>query len=120
MKKYLSYSLNDEVRHRASSGGFCKEFLKFVIENKIADKVIITVLGEGHESLIPKTIITNDINKILSAKSNTIYDKTSPLSILKELDNTQSYVFVGLPCHIKPFKRYCERKQIKAVTISLF
>jgi len=120
IKSYLAHSLNDTVRCMASSGGFCKEFLKFTIENKISDKVIITVLGEGSTALIPKTIITNNINKVMSTKSNTIYDKTDPLSILKELDNTQSYTFVGLPCHIKPFQIYCERKQIKAITISLF
>jgi len=84
------------------------------------DKAIITILGDGVEALIPSTIITDDISVILSTKSNTIYDRTNPLSILKDLDNTQSYVFVGLPCHIKPFKLYCESKQIKVITISLF
>jgi len=120
IKSYLSYSLNDDVRYMASSCGFCKEFLKFTLENKVSDKVIITVLGEGSTALVPKTIITSDINKIISTKSNTIYDKTNPLSILKELNSTQSYTFVGLPCHIKPFQKYCKDKQIEAITISLF
>jgi len=120
MKAYLSYSLDDAVRYKASSGGFCKQFIRYCLENKIVDKAIITILGDGTEALIPNTIITNDIGVITSTKSNTIYDKTNPLSILRELSGDESYVFVGLPCHIKPFKRYCEKKQIEAITISLF
>jgi len=120
MKCYLSYSLDDEIRYKASSGGFCKEFIKFFIENKIADKAIITILGEDDKSLVPKTIITNNIEKIMSTKSNTIYDKTNPLSVLKELNSDEKYVFVGLPCHILPIKKYCKMKNIKIFTISLF
>jgi coenzyme F420 hydrogenase subunit beta len=120
MKCYLSYSLNDNTRYKASSGGFCKEFLRFSIENRIADKAIITVLGENNESLVSRTIITNDIKIITSTKSNTIYDKTNPLSILSELKSDESYVFVGLPCHILPLKKYCKKRNIKVITISLF
>lgn len=120
MKCYLSYSLNDAVRYKASSGGFCKEFIRFSIENRIVDKAIVTVLGENDESLIPKTIITDDIEKIMSTKSNTIYGKTNPLSVLKELNSDESYILVGLPCHITPLKKYCAKKNIKILTISLF
>lgn len=120
MKHYLSYSLDKDVRHRASTGGFCKEFIRYSLENKIVDKAIVTVLGENKEALIPTTIITNDIEKIISTKSNSIYDKTTPLSVLKELNSSESYIFVGLPCHIAPLKRYCESKDIKVFTISLF
>ena len=120
MKCYLSYSLNEAVRYMASSGGFCKEFLKFSLENKIVDKVIITVLGENEKALVPKTMITDDIENIMSPKSNSIYDRTNPLSILKELNSNESYIFVGLPCHIRPLKEYCKKNSIKVFTISLF
>lgn len=120
MKCYLSYSLDKAVRHRASTGGFCKEFIRYSLENKIVDKAIVTILGDGKDALIPTTVITNDIEKIMSTKSNTIYDKTNPLSVLKRLDSNESYVFVGLPCHIIPLKKYCKRKNIKVFTISLF
>jgi len=120
MNYYLSYSLNDLVRYRASTGGFCKEFIRYSLENKIVDKAIITILGDGGEALIPSTIITDDISVIMSTKSNTIYDKTNPLSVLKKLNSNESYIFVGLPCHILPIKKYCERKNIKIFTVSLF
>lgn len=120
MKHYLSYSLDKDVRHRASTGGFCKEFIRYSLENKIVDKAIITVLGENKEALVPTTVITNDIEKIMSTKSNTIYDKTNPLSVLKRLDSNENYIFVGLPCHIVPLKTYCKRKNIKVFAISLF
>jgi coenzyme F420 hydrogenase subunit beta len=120
MKCYLSYSLDKDVRYRSSSCGFCKEFIRFLIENKIVDKAIITVLGEDDKSLVPETIITNDIEKIMSTKSNTIYDITNPLSVLRRLSSNEKYVFVGLPCHVKPLKKYCKKKNINIFTISLF
>jgi len=120
MKCYLSHSLDDDVRFKASSGGFCKEFIRFFIENKIVDKAIITVLGNDNESLIPKTIITNDIEKIISTKSNTIYGRTNPLGVLRSLNKDESYIFVGLPCHIKAVKKYCADKDIRVFTVSLF
>jgi len=104
----------------ASSGGFCKEFLRFSLENRIVDKAVITVLGEDDKALVPKTIKTNDVERIMSPKSNSIYDKTNPLSILKKLNSNESYIFVGLPCHIQPLKEYCKRNNIKVLTISLF
>lgn len=120
MKYYLSYSLNKNIRYKASSGGFCKEFVRFLIETKIVDKAIITVLGDDVKSIVPETIITNNINKIMSTKSNTIYDKTNPLVVLKSLKSNEKYVFVGLPCHILPVKKYCKKRNIKIFTISLF
>lgn len=120
MKCYLAYSSNVEVRHRASTGGFCKEFIRYCLENGVVDKAVITVLGNDSEALVPSTIITDDISTIMSTKSNTIYDKTNPLLILKDLNSTERYVFVGLPCHIDPLKRYCARKNIEVFAISLF
>ncbi|MFA7287318.1 MAG: Coenzyme F420 hydrogenase/dehydrogenase, beta subunit C-terminal domain [Melioribacteraceae bacterium] len=120
MKCYLAYSANPDVRHKASTGGFCKEFLRFCIEGKIIDKSILTILGEGEEALIPRTIITDDIEKIMSTKSNSIYDKTNPLSILSSLNKNESYIFVGLPCHIYSVKKYCSKHNIRIITISLF
>jgi len=120
MLSYLSYSLDDNVRYKASTGGFCKEFIRFVLENKIVDKAVVTVLGEGSDSLVSKTIITSDVERILSTKSNTIYDKTNPLSVLSKMSSKESYIFVGLPCHILPAKLYCKKRNIKIFTISLF
>ena len=119
MEAYLTYSMDKDVRHRASTGGFCKEFIRYCLNDRIVNKAIITVLGEGKESLTPTTIITDDLSIIMSTKSNTIYDKTNPLSVLKQLGN-EKYLFVGLPCHIRPMKLYCERKGISVLTVSLF
>lgn len=119
MKTYLSYSLDDGVRCRASSGGFCKEFIRFCLENDVVDKAIITVLGDGDGALIPSTIITNDLKIIMSTKSNSIYDETNPLSVLNKLGD-ERYIFVGLPCHIVPMKKFCLSKGIEVITICLF
>ena len=120
MKAYLSYSTDNDIRYRASSGGFCKELMKFLIKNQIYDKVILTELGDGNLSLVSQTVITDNIEKILSVKSNTIYGNTNPLSVLNELNKNESYIFVGLPCHIKTVREYSKKNDIKILTICLF
>ena len=116
MKSYLSYSLNDVIRTNSSSGGCCKEITRFCLENNIADKAITTKLN----GLRPETLITNDLNIIMSPNTNSIYQETNPLSVLSDMSKHERYVFVGLPCHIKAVKNYCAKNDINIITISLF
>lgn len=119
IKSFLSFSLNKDIRHLASTGGFCKEFIRYMIEKEYVDKAIITVLGDNDKALIPKTIITEDISAILSVKSNTIYDRTNPFSIIDKLDNNKRYILVGLPCHIPVFKKISKERNISIFALSL-
>jgi len=120
MKGYLSYSTSNEIRYMSSSGGFCKELLRYLIEAKIYDKAILTELGDGETALIPQTVITDDMEKILSTKSNSIYANTQPLSVLPELKQDESYVFVGLPCHVKTVREYSRKHGIDILVVCLF
>jgi len=115
---YLAYSTNDEVRYQASSGGFCKSFLNFLLETNEVDKVIITRLKKD-EPLTAETIITDAVEDILSPRTNSIYGTVHPFSVLRELECGVRYVFVGLPCHVRAFYKYAEKNNINIFLISL-
>lgn len=116
MKGFITYAADEKLRYTSSTGGTCKQIIKFCLDNNIVDNAIITLLDKPFS---PKTIITNNLDIILSPKCNSIYEKTNPLSVLSQLKINERYIFVGLPCHILPFKTYCEKYSIKNITICL-
>ncbi|MBU0615649.1 MAG: Coenzyme F420 hydrogenase/dehydrogenase, beta subunit C-terminal domain [Nanoarchaeota archaeon] len=117
--QFLACSSDKEVRFRASSGGFCKSFLVFLIENKIVDKVIITRTGPPENPLQPETIITNNKSEILSSRTNSVYAPTSPLDCVKYLSNNEKYAIVGLGCHIKALDRLQKKGIAKNIILKI-
>ena len=100
---YYAHSSDPEIRFAASTGGFCKSFLVFLVETGRVDCAIITRSREGHP-LRPETIATDRVEDIVSTRTNSIYAIPKPLSILGSLESKKSYAFVGLPCHCKALK----------------
>lgn len=98
---YLAHSTDDGVRRRASSGGFVKGFLSYLLDAKIVDYAIVTRTGGEGNPLKPETIITESKEDILSSRTNSVYMVHDPLQALDKLDNGKRYVFVGLPCHVR-------------------
>lgn len=98
---HFAYSCDEGVRFRASSGGFIKSFLVFLIEKGIVDYAIITRTGDSSRPLVPETVITNDKDEILSSRTNSVYMPHNVFSIFRELDPDKEYAVVGLPCQVK-------------------
>jgi coenzyme F420-reducing hydrogenase beta subunit len=99
---YLSvktaYSSNSKIRYNGASGGVITSILKFVIEKKIANKVLC--VGIDKHKISTKIIKTSDKNKILHT-SGSKYLPSSPLENIREIINDQfSYVVVAKPCDI--------------------
>ena len=102
----IAYSKNSTIRRESSSGGFCKSFLIYLIENKVVDYTILTRMKDNTTS--PESIITNDRNKILT-RPNSIYEYHNQLEILSEINADKQYSFIGLPC----FVRFIRNQQLK-------
>lgn len=114
----FSHSKEPGIRATASSGGFCKSFLCYLVEQNIVDYVILTRIKDNSSE--PETIITRDRAKILS-RSNSVYEYNNQLKILSELEEDKKYAFIGLPCfvhHIKKNQALQRLSNIK-LTISL-
>lgn len=101
---YLSYSKDKEIRYRASSGGFVKSVLVYLIESCNVNYVIITRTGGEDNPFKNEVIITDNKNEIISSRTNSVYAPTNPFAIFKELKNDKIYAFVGLPCHVKKLR----------------
>jgi len=56
---FFAHSSNDAIRFQASSGGFIKSFLVYLLESLTVDFAIITRTGGSEHPLLPETIITN-------------------------------------------------------------
>ena len=108
-KCYFSYSVDEHVRFSASSGGFCKSFLVYLIKYAKVDEVIITRTGAPESPLKPETIITNSTNDILSTRTNSVYSPTYPAKVLNKLDDKKKYAFVGLGCHCRELNELHEK-----------
>lgn len=98
---HFAYSSDDNVRFHASSGGFIKSFLVYLIEKGIVDFAIITRMGDPSRPLVPETVITNAKDEILSSRTNSVYMAHNPFSVFKNLDENKTYAFIGLPCQVK-------------------
>jgi len=114
-KCYFAYSADPKIRFSASSGGFCKSFLMYLIENKIVDKAIITRMPEN--SFSAETIITDKRDEITSSATNSIYAPTNPLDVLNKLKSSEKYVFIGLPCQCKVIKQLQNQGKYKNIEI---
>ncbi|MGU8248255.1 Coenzyme F420 hydrogenase/dehydrogenase, beta subunit C-terminal domain [Clostridium perfringens] len=107
-KGYLSYSLNDDVRYRASSGGIGEELCKFALENGY--KVCGVIYD--YEKNIAKHIVTDrleDIERIVGSKYIPSYTEEA----FKSLDKNKKYIIIGTPCQIYSIRKFMQNKKIE-------
>jgi coenzyme F420 hydrogenase subunit beta len=98
-----THSLNKDIRFGASSGGVITSLLKYLVEQKIVDFVIITTADEKNP-IINQSYLTNNIKKIINSQSSR-YSPSSPLKeIFKAKENKQRIALVGKPCDITAYK----------------
>lgn len=126
---HFAYATDEDVRVRASSGGFVKSFLIYLLESRrstrrtslgfstIVDFAIITRTGGVDCPLIPETIITNSKDDILSTRTNSVYMINNPFAIFDRLESESTYAFVGLPCHIKRLRAYQKNGKYRNITV---
>lgn len=106
-KGYLAYSLNDDVRYRASSGGIGEELCKFALEN---DYEVCGVIYD-YEKSMAKHIVTNkleDIERIVGSKYIPSYTEEA----FESLDENKKYIIIGTPCQIYSIRMFMEYKKI--------
>jgi coenzyme F420-reducing hydrogenase beta subunit len=119
---FFAYSGDDTIRFQASSGGFIKSFLVYLLESRTVDFAVITRTGGPGSPLVPETIVTNSKDDILSTRTNSVYAVNNPLVVLKELASDRKYAFVGLPCQVRNLRALQKKGKYSniAVTIGLF
>lgn len=120
---YLGYSLDKELREKASSGGVITQTVLYLLKEKKVDYAILTK-ADDTDKTHTKTVITNDIEEVKSCCGSR-YAISNPLyKLVDKLDKDKKYVFVGKPCDVSALKNMMKSderlKDIIPYTLSFF
>ncbi len=117
------YSLDDNLRYKASSGGIVSTILRYLAEKKIIDGFIL-VRPSKETAFLNEPFISKDVKDIYKY-AGTRYCPIPVGKILKEIDSIEGkFAIVGTPCQIHAIKKYeNENNKIKSkiyIHIGLF
>ena len=119
---FYGFTNNSILRRKATSGGLLTELVTYLVKNNLVSKAI--VVKTKATSLEPEVIITDNIKEIINSATS----KYCPVPVNKVISKIRSskdtFVIVGLPCHIQGLKNVLKLdKQLQTkikFTISLF
>lgn len=103
----LSYSTNNTIRHKGSSGGTITATLKYLIEENIIDGVVH--IGSSKKNpMLNEVSISYSVEEIIN-KAGSRYSPAAPLeSILQMIQPKKRYAFVGKPCDVYAIRKLSE------------
>ncbi|EEY50278.1 Coenzyme F420 hydrogenase/dehydrogenase, beta subunit C-terminal domain [Vibrio cholerae] len=97
----LGYSCNDDIRHRASSGGILSQTAIYLLEQGLVDGVI-HIKASDEKPLLNVATISKTADEVLSAAGSR-YSPASPLINLVQIvkgNPDQKFCFIGKPCDV--------------------
>lgn len=107
MGVYTGYSKNNTIRFKSASGGLLTSTLKYLIQKKLVDKVLVTDFIKD-SPFAAHSFFTDNIEKIIKANGSK-YQIINVNSALKTvLKEKGTYAFVGLPCHFNALNLFME------------
>lgn len=92
-KYYLTYSTDNAKRYRASSGGFVRELLEYLLENKLVDGALVI----KQENLRFFSYIARKVED-LEKMERSVYAPVDFEAGFKDFLPGEKYVIVGIPC----------------------
>lgn len=118
---YSGYSQDSDIRYHSSSGGLVTSVLLFMLEENLIDGALV-VRMKKKIPLKAEFFIARNSKEILSAQGS----KYCPVDMsdgLKDIMNSKigsKFAIVGLPCHVKAFRRIKEIQQKIVLYLGLF
>ena len=119
---YAGYSKNSFRRHNSGSSGMINEIIKYILENKIVDKVFTC----AHEDspLKSKGRVLSNINKLNEIQSSIYHSVNFENSAYELVKNKKKFAFVGLPCQVMALQELKMKdpniKKLNIITLGLF
>lgn len=110
------YTINEELRYNAASGGLTTELLIYMLENQIVDYCVVVSAISNNDMLFSKVI--NNISDIKNSRTSKYYPINHSRAISYIMKSKKKFAIVALPCQISSLKRIFKNKQI--FYISLF
>lgn len=101
---YAGHALDPDVRANASSGGVITQLLIYLLEKKIIDGAIVTIM-DPKAPCESKAAIVKTKNELLQSMQSkyTIVPVNQQFSKIKQMEG--KFAFVGLPCHVHGFRK---------------
>lgn len=94
---FVGAATDERIRKDGASGGMATAFLKYLLEQKIVDSLIVV---KGKDTSI-EVCITNDLDDLIQAQKSK-YGYIPLNRVLKDIRNSdKKYAIVALPCHIQ-------------------
>lgn len=104
---FLSYSNDDDIRYRASTGGVLTTIAIYLLDTKKVDYIIQTRASKSNP-IKNETFISSNKDDILSCLGSR-YGISSPLmNLLENIDMNKKYAFIGKPCDVAALQNYME------------
>ena len=102
---YEGWSNNQEIRHKASSGGVISALCCYLLKNNLVDGIIQVRKSLNHYMFNEIHVSTSEEDIIQSASSR--YAPVSMFKNIKQLleQDPRNYAFVGKPCDIMTITR---------------
>ena len=99
-------SLSEKVLKNASSGGIMTHILLYLLEQKIVEKVVVTMFVFTENGPRTKTFFTDSIEDILNSQGSK-YCPVNMDSFIQELNEHkhEKFAFVGTPCQIAALRK---------------
>lgn len=111
-KGYLMYSLNEETRRKASSGGIGQELTEYAIDKGYT---IVGVTYDYENENAKHIVIDNidELDRIVGSK----YIPSYTSEALEKMNKNGRYMFIGTPCQIYGIRKLVSLKKFKDVIL---
>lgn len=104
-KAYLGFSMNEDVRFKAASGGVITALCLYLIDNKVVDGIIQT-RKNSKDPRLTETIVSISHEDVMSCCGSR-YSTSSPLMHIRhQIEKGKTYAFVGKPCDVSALRMY--------------
>jgi coenzyme F420-reducing hydrogenase beta subunit len=99
MTTMLAWATDKQLRRDASSGGFTRAMLRFMLKTNTVDGAIIARTGPKNGGFAPDCIATDDPDELTDRRTCSVYYPVAPLAV--QTDAKLLYAATLLPCQVE-------------------
>lgn len=99
MSTMLAWATDKQLRRNASSGGFTRAMLRFMLQTNTVDGAIIARTGPKNGGFAPDCIATDDPDELVDRRTCSVYYPVAPLAV--QTDARLLYAVTLLPCQVE-------------------
>lgn len=101
---YIGFSGNPNVRFHGSSGGLVTHLITHLLSKKVVDAAVV-VRSSRKNPIVPEVTIAHDPMEVFESMGSKYAPVPLGLALKNMVQSRQKFVIVGLPCHIRAFRK---------------